>query len=105
MRKLKGTGWSPGKPNYHKVVIQVFQSVYGTVSFKNRQWLRFLIVQYERIMKGGAVFNRISNTCSLSGWSPKEMQFSKMSVVGNSGQNNNFLQIHPRLIQWPFQLA
>jgi hypothetical protein len=36
----------------------------------------------------------------------KKMQFSKMNVVGNSGQNNNyFLQIHPRFVQWPFQLA
>lgn len=60
MRKLKGTGWSPGKPNYHEVVIQVFQSVYGTVSFKNRQWLRFLIVQYERIMKGGYLIELVT---------------------------------------------
>lgn len=63
--------------------------VYGNTSFKNKKWLEVLIFCF----KGGGKkkFNGISNTHSISAHSLKEMQFSKMSVVGKGGQNNKLL--------------
>lgn len=64
--------------------------VYGNTSFKNKKWLEVLIFCFKG--RGGREkFNGISNTCSISAHSLKEMQFSKMSVVGKASQNNKLL--------------
>lgn len=82
---MEKQGSLSGTPNLNNVVIQMSTFVYGNTAFKNRKWFGFLIF----CLKGKKRFNRISNTCSISTHSLIEMQFSKMNVVGKSGQNNN----------------